>query len=139
MIFQYNTQKNSLKQCYYRNEVNAYMYDLNLLVFDINPTMEDDSQVEKLNNLMTIFGGKAEIKRSEFLSHLIVSYDEEKLKKWKSRNAGRIANFYDLSVSEVRDMIKQLGAEPAAKKLGMTKQGMYKRLKRCDESGSKRF
>ena len=56
MIFQYNTQKNSLKQCYYRNEVNAYMYDLNLLVFDINPTMEDDSQVEKLNNLMTIFG-----------------------------------------------------------------------------------
>ena len=113
MIFQYNTQKNSLKQCYYRNEVYVYMYDLNLLVFDINPTMEDDSQVEKLNNLMTIFGGKAEIKRSEFSSHLIISYDEEKLKKWKSRNAGRIANFYDLSVSEVRDMIKQLGAEPA--------------------------
>lgn len=48
------------------------MYDLNLLVFDINPTMEDDSQVEKLNNLMTIFGGKAEIKRSEFSSHLII-------------------------------------------------------------------
>ena len=72
MIFQYNTQKNSLKQCYYRNEVYAYMYDLNLLVFDINPTMEDDSQVEKLNNLMTIFGGKAEIKRSEFSSHLVM-------------------------------------------------------------------
>ena len=72
-------------------------------------------------------------------NQLVLSYDEEKLKKWKTRNAGRTSNYYNLSVKEVREMINTLGAEQAAAKLGMTKQGMYKRLKRCLEIDTERF
>ena len=49
------------------------------------------------------------------------------------------ANYYNLSVKEVREMINTLGAEQAAAKLGMTKQGMYKWLKRCLEIDTERF
>ena len=38
------------------------MYDLNVLIFDINKTAEDEEQVKTLNNLLSLFGGKAEIK-----------------------------------------------------------------------------
>ena len=37
------------------------MYDLNVLIFDINKTAEDEEQVKTLNNLLSLFGGKAEI------------------------------------------------------------------------------
>ena len=50
-----------------------------------------------------------------------------------------LANIYNISVEEVRKMIASLGAEQAAAKLGMTKQGMYKRLKRCGENGTEMF
>jgi hypothetical protein len=114
------------------------MYDLNVLIFDINKTAEDEEQVKTLNNLLSLFGGKAEIKNTFDRNQLVLSYDEEKLKKWKTRNAGRTSNYYNLSVKEVREMINTLGAEQAAAKLGMTKQGMYKRLKRCLEIKTRR-
>ena len=100
------------------------MYDLNVLIFDINKTAEDEEQVKTLNNLLSLFGGKAEIKNKFDRNQLVLSYDEEKLKKWKTRNAGRTSNYYNLSVKA---------------KLGMTKQGMYKRLKRCLEIDTERF
>ena len=103
------------------------MKDFNILVFDINHTENDDEQVEKLNSLLNLFGG------------LVLSYDEEKLQKWTTRNAGRVGKYYNISVEEVRKMIASLGAEQAAAKLGMTKQGMYKRLKRCGENGTEMF
>ena len=109
------------------------MYDLNVLIFDINKTAEDEEQVKTLNNLLSLFGGKAEIKNTFDRNQLVLSYDEEKL------NAGRTSNYYNLSVKEVREMINTLGAEQAATKLGMTKQGMYKRLKRCLEINTERF
>lgn len=115
------------------------MYDLNVLIFDINKTAEDEEQVKTLNNLLSLFGGKAEIKNTFDRNQLVLSYDEEKLKKWKTRNAGRTSNYYNLSVKEVREMINTLGAEQAATKLEMTKQGMYKRLKRCLEINTERF
>lgn len=115
------------------------MYDLNVFIFDINKTAEDEEQVKTLNNLLSLFGGKAEIKNKFDRNQLVLSYDEEKLKKWKTRNAGRTSNYYNLSVKEVREMINTLGAEQAAAKLGMTKQGMYKRLKRCLEIDTERF
>lgn len=115
------------------------MKDFNILVFDINQTDDDNNQVEKLNNLFSLFGGSAEIKKSSDRTRLVISYDEEKLQKWTTRNAGRAGNYYNISVKEVRDMISLLGAENAAARLGMTKQGMYKRLKRCNENGSEMF
>ena len=115
------------------------MYDLNVLIFDINKTAEDEEQVKTLNNLLSLFGGKAEIKNTFDRNQLVLSYDEEKLKKWKTRNAGRTSNYYNLSVKEVSERINTLGAEQAATKLGMTKQGMYKRLKRCLEINTERF
>ena len=105
------------------------MKDFNILVFDINHTENDDEQVEKLNSLLNLFGGKAEIRQSSDRTRLVLSYDEEKLQKWTTRNAGRVGKYYNISVEEVRKMIASLGAEQAAAKLGMTKQGMYKRLK----------
>ena len=36
------------------------MYDLNVLIFDINKTAEDEEQVNTLNNLLSLFGGKVE-------------------------------------------------------------------------------
>ena len=49
------------------------MYDLNVLVFDINKSRGDDAQVEKLNNLLSLFGGKAEIKDSYDRERLVIS------------------------------------------------------------------
>lgn len=115
------------------------MLDLNVLVFDINRSDEDDKQVEKLNSLLGLFGGKAEINKSFDRDRLILSYDEEKLEKWKTRNAGRVSNYYNLSVADVRAKIKLIGSEAAAKELGMTRQGMYKRLRKADQEGSDRF
>lgn len=115
------------------------MKDFNILVFDINHTENDDEQVEKLNSLLNLFGGKAEIRQSLDRTRLVLSYDEEKLQKWTTRNAGRVGKYYNISVEEVRKMIASLGAEQAAAKLGMTKQGMYKRLKRCGENGTEMF
>ena len=115
------------------------MKDFNILVFDINQTENDYEQVDKLNNLLKLFGGKAEIKQSSDRSRLILSYDEEKLLRWTTRNAGRVGKYYNISVEEVRKMISSLGAKEAAAKLGMTKQGMYKRLKRCNENGTEMF
>ena len=115
------------------------MKDFNILVFDINHTENDDEQVEKLNSLLKLFGGKAEIRQSSDRTRLVLSYDEEKLQKWTTRNAGRVGKYYNISVEEVRKMIASLGAEQAAAKLGMTKQGMYKRLKRCGENGTEMF
>ncbi len=115
------------------------MKDFNILVFDINHTENDDEQVEKLNSLLNLFGGKAEIRQSSDRTRLVLSYDEEKLQKWTTRNAGRVGKYYNISVEEVRGMIASLGAEQAAAKLGMTKQGMYKRLKRCGENGTEMF
>lgn len=112
------------------------MYDLNVLIFDINKTAEDEEQVKTLNNLLSLFGGKAEIKNTFDRNQLVLSYDEEKLKKWKTRNAGRTSNYYNLSVKEVREMINTLGAEQAATKLGMTKQGMYTVLKLIQNDSS---
>lgn len=57
------------------------MYDLNVLIFDINKTAEDEEQVKTLNNLLSLFGGKAEIKNKFDRNQLVLSYDEEKLKK----------------------------------------------------------
>lgn len=61
------------------------MYDLNVLIFDINKTAEDEEQVKTLNNMLSLFGGKAEIKNTFDRNQLVLSYDEEKLKKWKTR------------------------------------------------------
>lgn len=115
------------------------MYDLNVLVFDIKKSQGDDAQVEKLNNLLALFGGKAEIKDSYDRERLVISYDDEKLEKWKTRNAGRTANYYNLSIDDVKEMISKLGAEGAAASLGITKQAMYKRIRKSKESGSDRF
>ena len=59
------------------------MYDLNVLIFDINKTAEDEEQVKTLNNLLSLFGGKAEIKNTFDRNQLVLSYDEEKLKNGK--------------------------------------------------------
>lgn len=59
------------------------MYDLNVLIFDINKTAEDEEQVKTLNNLLSLFGGKAEIKNKFDRNQLVLSYDEEKLKNGK--------------------------------------------------------
>lgn len=116
------------------------MNDVNILVFDINKNENDDEQVVKLNDLLKLFGGKAEITASSDRSRLIISYDEENLHKWTTRNAGRVEKYYNnISVNDVRTMIDTIGADKAAAKLGITKQGMYKRLKRCKENNSDMF
>ena len=56
------------------------MYDLNVLIFDINKTAEDEEQVKTLNNLLSLFGGKAEIKNKFDRNQLVLSYDEESSK-----------------------------------------------------------
>ena len=49
------------------------MYDLNVLIFDINKTAEDEEQVKTLNNLLSLFGGKAEIKNKFDRNQLVLS------------------------------------------------------------------
>ena len=53
------------------------------MIFDINKTAEDEEQVKTLNNLLSLFGGKAEIKNTFDRNQLVLSYDEEKLKNGK--------------------------------------------------------
>ena len=50
------------------------MYDLNVLIFDINKTAEDEEQVKTLNNLLSLFGGKAEIKNTFDRNQLVLSW-----------------------------------------------------------------
>lgn len=44
-----------------------------------------------------------------------------------------------MKISMVRELIKELGAEGAAKELGMTKQSMYRRIKRNELAGREYF
>lgn len=111
------------------------MDNFNILVFDVNSTTDDDSQVNKLNELLKLFDGKAELRHERERTHLVISYDDEKVKKWTSRNAGRKENYYGLKVEEIRKMIDSIGSVAAAEKLGMTKSGMYKRLNKCKNNG----
>lgn len=96
---------------------------------------EINNQVAELNELLNKSGASATIERESGRTALCISRQQKNIRK-----AGRKAIDYSATpLSVVRTMISDLGAEGAAKELGLSKGAMYKRIKRREEEGSQYF
>ena len=110
--------------------------NLEIIQFSINPSSKDEINVEKLKELLAQLHVKVKLNDShcngEDFRFLLFSYDADEVDKIKSRGAGRKYARCNMSLTldDVENMIKELGAENAAHQLGMTKQGMYARIRR---------
>ena len=91
---------------------------------DEEKTVALSEQVDELNEILKKIGSDAKIEKLAYGTVLTIS------KPLKNPNN---------SVSMVRELIKELGAEGAAKELGMTKQSMYRRIKRNELAGREYF
>lgn len=105
------------------------------LFIDEEKTVALSEQVAELNEILKKIGSDAKIEKLAYGTVLIIS---KPLKNPK--NAGRKeADSAVMKISMVRELIKELGAEGAAKELGMTKQSMYRRIKRNELAGREYF
>ncbi len=107
------------------------------------------ANVEQLNKALEKLGVSFDLSQQNFqgyeLNYLEVNIKSKNLENISTRYAGRTREmviFKDLetgldtyaTVGKVRALIKELGADPAAKHLGMSKAGMYRRLKHAEEA-----
>ena len=97
----------------------------------------DKKEFKKLQELLKSMGISMihDGKGSE--EHVSIVWDDGKIKKIKSRGAGKKEKFVigdggcPITLSEVEDMIKELGADETAVKLGIGRATLFRRLKRA--------
>lgn len=94
-----------------------------------------DAEVAKLNELLKKSGSSATIERYPYGTALCI---KESLTN--TRGAGRKEIKYSaIKISFLKERISEIGAENTAKELGMTKAGMYKRIRKRTAEGSEYF
>ena len=108
------------------------MFDI--LSFSLNavPAPEQDAEkLEKLNSLLQNVGAKAYFKESEGVRLLMIEYDLYESNVKSTRRAGRKGQKYDYTVKQVQQLIAEF--------LGMSRQGLRKRLNKRIEEGEENF
>ncbi|WP_343087816.1 helix-turn-helix domain-containing protein [Roseburia faecis] len=116
------------------------MFDI--LSFSLNavPAPEQDAEkLEKLNSLLQNVGAKAYFKESEGVRLLMIEYDLYESNVKSTRRAGRKGQKYDYTVKQVQQLIEEKGITAAAEFLGMSRQGLRKRLNKRIEEGKENF
>ena len=102
---------------------------------DEEKTFDIEGQLAELNEMLKKINSKAEIEKLTYGTALNITYSKTNI-----RNSGRKeTNCGTIKLSVVRNMIQELGSENAARELGMTKQSMYRRIKKRENEGSKYF
>jgi len=98
---------------------------------------KNDSEVMKILDQLGKIGVRVDFDENT------IDIDLPRFRKATNRNAGRKAQslkvdgeFKDISVEEVRLMMKRDGAEQVAKYLGISKRNLYYRLKEAEETGA---
>lgn len=116
------------------------MFDI--LSFSLNavPAPEQDAEkLQKLNSLLQNVGAKAYFKESEGVRLLMIEYDLYESNVKSTRRAGRKGQKYDYTVKQVQQLIEEKGITAAAEFLGMSRQGVRKRLNKRIEEGKENF
>lgn len=99
-----------------------------------NMGVSDKEQAQKLKQLLRPFGiNVSYYDCSDKRAVLEFSYQEYRVEIKGTRRAGRKKTYIkgNITVAEVENIIKNMGAVKAAASLGMSKSGMYARLKRA--------
>lgn len=110
---------------------------------------EDAAAVERLNEICRGVGVTFELSESKFggftLATLRVNLKENNVRSIRTRFAGRDMKevrfpdddgvMHPATVEKVETLIRRDGAQKTAERLGMSKSGMYKRLKSAREAG----
>ena len=125
-----------------RKELLRSEYGRNFLFYLDNDDDSNRYAVEELNRLLGGVGVRFSLSRVEeegyTLHYLKINVRENNVKNIRTRYAGRTRNEIFLTldgkespvtVNMVKSLIDGQGAENAARTLGMSKAGMYKRLK----------
>ena len=114
-------------------------------VYDGN---EINENIEKLQNLLEQTGIEIHyVKTNDSLFEklnlglLKFSWDDDVLQKKMKRNAGRKSKLsnYTYTLEDIRNKVKEQGADATAKELGLSRSRFYGRLKKAKESGSYYF
>lgn len=105
-----------------------------LIDFYINDDENLEEKVNELNRILKKAGATAWINKSVLDTRIVIAETNKNV-----RNAGKKEIDVFMTVEQVLDMIKECGAEKTAECVGMTKQGMYKRLKKRKTEGRKWF
>lgn len=107
--------------------------------------MNEDSidNLEKLKEICDRLGIKVSLEKSRELSDMALmslgmlhfSWEEYNLETKLTRNAGRKSKFRmaEITTADIRERIKENGADATARELGISRQYMYKRLKEAEQ------
>lgn len=114
------------------------MYDV--LSFSLSEVPDQDTEnLEKLNSLLQTVGAKAYIRESEGIRLLMIDYDLYESNVKSTRRAGRKGQKFDYTVKQIQQLIEEKGITAAAEFLGMSRQGLRKRLNKRIEEGEENF
>lgn len=110
--------------------------------FVVTLTSDDESNLQKLNEILNKFGVKVSLDRMKSyteldLGLLTFSWDPVELEEKRTRKAGRKSMFRNSMIltDEVRERIHLIGPDATAKELGISKQWLYMRLKEKEKKG----
>lgn len=114
--------------------------------FVVTLTSDDESNLQKLNEILNTFGVKVSLDKLKSyteldLGLLTFSWDPLDLEEKRTRRAGRKSMFRNSQIltEQVRERIHLIGPDAAAKELGISKQWMYMRLKEKEKKGDIHF
>lgn len=107
------------------------------LSFDIASSLENDNEkLKKLQFLMNYIDADIITTKYQNGYKLTIEFNIDNARNKMHRRAGRHPKFIEkISVNEVRDMIKEFGADETAKSLGIGTATLYRRLKKAESLG----
>lgn len=107
------------------------------LSFDIASTLKSDEEnLKKLQFLMNYIDAHIITKEMQNGYKLTINFNIDNARKKMYRRAGRHQKFIGVvPVDEVREMMKEIGADETAKKLGIGTATLYRRLKKAESLG----
>ena len=116
------------------------MKGLGVLTLRVMPNEETMQTVAELNSVLEKMGGSIRFEQDVTIGRdtcdfLTINFDIDKANEYLSRGAGRsrkIATEW-LTVGEVRQMLTEDTAENVAKKLGVSRSTLFRRLKTMED------
>lgn len=104
---------------------------------DIDANSKDMSVVSELNEILRKMGSEISVEPTadENFSYLTIIFDTKKAHDFLSRGAGRKRKepTSDYSIAEIRKMLEKEPAEEVAKKLGVSRATLFRRLRALKE------
>ena len=110
---------------------------IGLLRLEEMPNEETMQTIADLNSVLEKMGGRIfmDTVGNEITNVLVIDFDIDKANEYLSRGAGRSRKIAAewLTVGEVRQMLTEDTAENVAKKLGVSRSTLFRRLKTMED------